>query len=260
MATLVKILAAGVLLTAAFFYFSQRSMIFPAPSVELPSPLPPGVEKVPLKQGYALLLTPTRTQTEPSPLLIYTHGNAGAAIWSVNRVRTLRDAGLFVLLIEYPGYAGAPGKPSLTSIRATMLEAYDVVTARADIDANRVVAHGRSIGGGAVSLLAAERPVMALGFESTFTSLADLVAEKGMPSFLLRDRFDNSSTVDTIDVPVFVYHGTQDTLIPIEHGRRLHAIATRSVFVEARCGHNDCPPPWSEFLDYLADQDRLNDR
>lgn len=252
--TLVKLIAALAVSVALLAYFGQRSVIFPAPNVRLPKNLPDYVEHLPLSEGYGLLLSPTTPSAVPAPLLIFSHGNAAAAYWHIEDMKDLRRAGFYILLLEYPGYVGAPGRPSLESIQRSALEAYDTLTARKEIDGETVIAYGRSIGGGAATALAAKRDVAALALESSFTSLSALVKEKRFPTFLLRDKFDNLSVVANLQVPVFLYHGSKDTLIPLHHSQRLSQVAKKYEFFQAPCGHNDCPPGWSLLLEFLSNQ------
>jgi len=124
---------------------------------------------------------------------------------------------------------------------------------REDVDETKIVVYCRSIGGGPACLLAAQRNVAALVLESTFSSLAELVAEKGYPSFLLRDRFDNAAIVKTLSLPIFIYHGTRDTLIPFTHAEHLIKLAPHAVLNTADCGHNGCPRPWEALDGFLKD-------
>lgn len=239
-------LSAGGLL-----YAGQRKLLYPAPSVDLPKHLPANVEKIDLTTGYGLLLKPRTITAAPAPLLIHAHGNGELAVWSIDRFDMLLAQGFAILLVEYPGYGGAAGSPSYSSIKRTILSAYDEMVARPDIDPEFVIAYGRSLGGGAASILAAERKLTALGLESPFSSLPSLVGEKGLPAFLLRDRFDNEAIVRGLNIPIFLYHGTQDTLIPIAHSESLATAGKNVTFVRANCGHNDCPRPWPELIGFL---------
>ena len=125
------------------------------------------------------------------------------------------------------------------------------MTAQADIDRHAVIAYGRSIGGGGAGLLAANRELAALVLESTFSSLPGLIAEKGFPRFLVKDRFETEAIVSTITAPVFVYHGTRDSIMPVEHGEALARAAQTGKLVLADCGHNDCVRPWKAAIEFL---------
>ena len=233
----------------------QSALLYPAPDSPLPAPLPAGVEQLPLGGAYGLFLRPETKS--PVPVVVFTHGNGEAAHHWIRAARPLVEQGLGVLLVEFPGYGDAKGSPSLDSIRTVVLEAFDVLALHPDVDPNAIIAYGRSIGGGAACLLAAERPVAALALESTFTTLAELVSELGLPAFLLRDRYDNARVVEAFEGPVFLYHGSRDTLIGVHHGRALAALARDVDWNERTCGHNDCPRPWSEFVAFLSDRGLL---
>src|SRR5262249_25889702 len=129
------------------------------------------------------------------------------------------------------------GSPSEKSIRATMDAAYDRIAADPRVDRSRIFGFGQSLGGGAICLLARDRPFRALILESTFTSLAPLTARYLAPSFLLRDHFDNLSSVARFPGPVLVIHGRQDSVIPWKQGQSLAAAASHSTFKLYDCGH-----------------------
>lgn len=232
-------------------YAAQRKMIFPAPPGPIPQVLEAGVEHVPLDAGHAFLALPTESTTR-APLMVFTHGNAELAHWSLESFRYFRDRGIAVLLVEYPGYGGTPGSPSSDSIGRAVVDALDRVTDRPDIDPGRVVAYGRSIGTGAACLLAAQRQVAALVLESPFVTLKLLAEDLGYPGFLLKDRFDNARVVASLDAPILLYHGTRDEIIPYHHSERLREMSTRASLLSAECGHNDCPRPWREIEAFLV--------
>ncbi|HJU43079.1 MAG TPA: alpha/beta hydrolase, partial [Vicinamibacterales bacterium] len=164
-----------------------------------------------------------------------------------------RSWGFGVLLVEYPGYGGAPGSPSEKSITEATRALYDWAATDPRVDAKRIVAYGRSLGGGAAARLALERPIAALILESAFTSVADFAARFMAPTFLIRDPFDNRKTLASYRGPLLVIHGRMDTIVPFEHGRELASIVPGAQFRELDCGHNDCPRDWRTIALFLAD-------
>ena len=188
-----------------------------------------------------------------APLVMNTHGNGELIDQWAERVAPLRDAGAGVLLVEYPGYGRSGGRPSEKSITAAVLAAYDWATKDPRVDARRVVAHGRSMGGGAVGQLARQRPVAALILESTYTSLADMVRAHGVPDFLIVNRFDTAAALRQFRGPVLIVHGIHDEVIPFGHARQLARAAPHARFVGLDCHHNDCPPQWELVLGFLAE-------
>lgn len=188
-----------------------------------------------------------------APLVLNTHGNGELIDHWAARVAPLREAGVGVLLVEYPGYGRSEGRPSERSITAAMLAAYDRAVTDPRVDAQRVVAHGRSMGGGAAAQLAKRRPLAALILESTYTSIADMVRVFGVPDFLIVNRFDTVDVLRQYGGAVLIIHGVDDEVIPFSHARRLAEAAPRARFVELPCRHNDCPPQWELVLGFLAE-------
>lgn len=236
----------------AVLFVAQRTLLFPIP----PSDRAPraGAEPVRVHAGAIAahgLFLPSSGSPTPSPLLIFMHGNGELAADWVGEFDRPRAWGVGVLLAEYPGYGGAPGSPSEASITAAIESLYDWAAADSRVDPSRIVAYGRSLGGGAAVRLAANRSVAALILESTFTSVADFASRFMAPSFLIRDRFDSRATLPRYRGPLLVLHGRRDTIVPIAHGRELAALVPGSEFVELDCGHNDCPRPWTELRRFL---------
>jgi hypothetical protein len=93
--------------------------------------------------------------------------------------------------------------------------------------------------------------VAALVLQSTFTSVRSFAWRYLMPPFLVRDPFDNLAAVRGFTGPVLVIHGRRDGIIPFRHGEALAAAAREGSLVPLECGHNDCPPDWSAYLDIL---------
>jgi uncharacterized protein len=253
----------GVLLVliaavAALVITLQTKLAFPyiPPSAQIPGAIgKAGGEVVWLEvEGYrveAWFLPAHRAGA--APLIMNTHGNGELIDQWAMRVGPLRAAGVGVLLVEYPGYGRSGGRPSEKSITATMLAAYDWAVKNPRVDGQRIVAHGRSMGGGAAAQLAKYRPVAALVLESTYASLADMVSAQGVPGFLITNRFDTWSVLPAFRKPVLIVHGRDDEVIPFGHARRLAAAAPWAKLVELDCHHNDCPPQWELVLGFLAE-------
>jgi pimeloyl-ACP methyl ester carboxylesterase len=202
-----------------------------------------------------VFLPATASDTTQMPVVIFGHGNGEVIDYWTTALDGFRERGIGVLLVEYPGYGRSTGSPSERSIRGAMDAAYDRIAADPRIDRTRIFGFGQSLGGGAICLLARDRPLRALILESTFTSLDTFTAGYWAPAFLLRDHFDNLSTVEHFPGPLLVIHGRFDHLIPWQEGQRLAAASSRSTFRVYDCGHGCWDPAhlpfWQDATPFL---------
>ena len=201
----------------------------------------------------AWFLPPLAQTGKPAPLVIFTHGNGELIDDWVREFDEVRHWGVAVLLVEYPGYGRSGGSPSESAIAATMRAAYDWVTKRPDVDPERVIGYGRSLGGGAMCVLVAERKLAALVLESTFTSVRTIAAGLYVPGFLVPDPFDSVSRVAGFRGPVLIVHGERDAVIPVAHAHELKTVLPQAeLVILGDCGHNDCPRPWPKLREFLS--------
>jgi fermentation-respiration switch protein FrsA (DUF1100 family) len=236
-------------------WFGQRPMLFPVSWLPAPSS-PEQIEVVHLEgaagRHRALFLPPAPGTPTPFPVLIFAHGNGELADFWIDQFGPVQEWGWGVLLYEYPGYGRTPGRPSEATIRQSALEIYDWAAKDPRVDSTRIVAYGRSLGGGVASYLAATRPIAGLILESAFTSIRPLAAKYLLPGWIVRDPFDNLTALQGYRGPVLVIHGRHDDLVPFEHGKLLAAAVAGAEFHDLPCGHNDCPRPWDIIHSFLA--------
>jgi len=257
---LFRLLALGALALLSLYWLLlfvfQRALLFPRAMTGPARARPKDAEQIWLPtiggRVEAWLLRPKGHQPARSPLILYTHGNGELIDFWPAAFDEPRRAGFAVLLVEYPGYGRSAGSPSEGSIRETVAAAYDFARGQHDLDPDRIIAYGRSLGGGAACLLAGERPVAALVLQSTFTSVRALAPRFLAPGFLVRDPFDNLASLSRYSGPVLVLHGEADEVIPLEQGRALARAGAKAAFLSLRCGHNDCVEPWPQILEFLA--------
>lgn len=240
----------------AALFAMQRSMLFPARVVRaapVALRLVHGVERwtVPVDGGEAeafLLLGDGVSAAQPGPGVVFAHGNGELVDDWIEPLTAYQRLGVSVLLPEFPGYGRSAGTPSEAAIRDALVAAYDRLRTRPEVDPSRIVFHGRSVGGGAICALAKERRPAALILQSTFTSVRAMASKLLLPGFLVRDPFDNGAFVAGYDGPVFIAHGTHDSIIPFAHAEALAALAHRARFLSYDADHNDCPPSWSAYM------------
>jgi len=254
---------AGIALAAFALRSVERGMLFPAPPAPPESPaLGDGILHAWLDTAggrvEAFLLPGRIDPGSRGPLVVYAHGNGELVDSWLGAFEELRASGISVLLAEYPGYGRSGGTPSRSSIEQTMAAAYDWALLQTFVDPQRVVGHGRSLGGGAVCALGRVRPLAALVLESTFTRIRDVATDTlGVPGFLVWNEFDNLEFVRGYAGPILVLHGEGDRSIPVSHAHRLAEQAATSELEILPCGHNDCPSPSKRIESFLSAHDLL---
>lgn len=238
-------------------YVKQRELIYMSRGL----PTIPGVERslpdlrafrIPFDGGDvdAWFLPPAGPL--PAPAMIFTHGNAELIDHSAPEMFDFTEHGIGVLLVEYPGYGRSTGRPSFTTIEAVMLKAYDLLVEQPEVDSQRIVGYGRSLGGGPAAALSLKRDMAALVFQSTFTSLRPFAARYMAPGFLMRDRFEVLEAVRAFRGPVMITHGRRDVMVPYWHGEALAAGAKDGTLETFDCGHDDCPPDWGRHVERVV--------
>jgi pimeloyl-ACP methyl ester carboxylesterase len=253
---LFKLIGGAFLIYAAYcalLFVMQRQVIFPCymiPTPAVPDLKAMGIEPLWLETSFGKVeawYLPPVSAGKPSAAVIFAHGNGELIDYWPNELRRLPSMGVGLLLVEYPGYGRSAGTPSQDSISETFTLAYDLLTARPEIDPSRIILLGRSLGGGAICDLALKRPSAALILMSAFKSVSAFAVRYLAPSFLIRDPFDNLSAVRQYKGPVLVIHGNFDEVVPFSHGQALHAAAQNGKMIVYQAGHNDCPPDWAVF-------------
>lgn len=235
-------------------FLIQRQMLFPRYLVETPSKDEdiPFMEKIWIETGAgkieAWFLPPDPVnEAAPAPAVFFAHGNGELIDFWPHELKKFNRIGIGVFLVEYPGYGRSEGTPSQQNITEAFNRAYDVLIERQDVDPAKIILFGRSVGGGAVCALAAQRPSAALILMSAFISVRSFAKKYFAPAFLIRDPFDNLAVVRTYKGPTLVIHGKFDEVIPYSHGMTLYKASRNATMITYKSGHNDCPPSWEVF-------------
>jgi fermentation-respiration switch protein FrsA (DUF1100 family) len=247
------LVAAGVvvlllaLLTGLLWTF-QRSLIYlpDAGPVQRASDVLPGARDVVLAtdDGLALAAWYLPGPTPGSSAVLVADGNGGHRGLRAPLARALNDADLAVLLFDYRGYAGNPGRPSEEGLALDVRAARRFLLEEAGVPADRLVYFGESLGAAVVTELATEHPPAGLVLRSPFVDLA-AVAGVHYPFLparaLLRDRYPVADALSRVDVPTTVVYGTGDTIVPPEQSRVVAEAAAqlRDVVEVPDADHND---------------------
>ncbi len=171
--------------------------------------------------------------------VIHFHGNAGNVTAHFSLSCWLVWEGYNVLVFDYRGYGKSEGKVTRAGTIRDGHAALDYVLSRGDVDPQRILAFGQSLGGAVATVVAAEREeIRAVVLDSTFSSYrrigsrhlqkmlffkwpCDLIAAAG-----LSNDYDPINYVTRIAPrPLLVIASTEDEICFSELGRELFAAA-----------------------------------
>lgn len=244
-AGLLALAAVAAPLTAVWL-LQRRLIYFPDPAIPPAGSVLPGVREITLRTADGLALgawyvTPPGTDAAAAVLVL--PGNAGSRAMRAPLARRLVAKGLAVLLLDYRGYGGNPGRPTEQGLIIDARAARAYLLDRG-LPAHRLIYFGESLGAAVATRLAVEHPPGGLVLRSPFTNLAEVGAWHYplLPvRTLLRDRFPVIELIGQIRVPTVVIYGDADTVVPPQHSAAVAAAAAGPVRVVQLPGadHND---------------------
>lgn len=252
------VIGAGIYLAAlGYLYAFQRSYVF-HPGGTLAAPAEHGLAAVQALETTASDGTRLTSWFAPPqsgrPVLLYFSGNAGNISDRADRFRQVVGSGFGLLAPSYRGYPGSGGAPSEAALVADALEAFDWLAGRG----YEIVIHGESLGTGVAANVAAERDARALVLEAPYTATLDIAAAAypWVPvSLLMHDQFLSREHIKRVTEPVLIVHGTADSVIPVEYGRRLFEEAgePKELAIFEGAGHSDLWERglWPRLLQFL---------
>ena len=171
------------------------------------------------------------------------HGNAGNVGDRAIHVALLCAAGLDVLLFDYRGYGRSSGRPSEPGTYRDAEAARSALLARPEVNADRVIYLGESIGGAVALWLALEHPPAGVVLMSTFTSIRAMARRhyRLVPPAVVPDAYPTLRRVCRLRAPLLIIHGDRDEIVPLLHAQALFEAAPdpKRLHVIEGVGHND---------------------
>jgi pimeloyl-ACP methyl ester carboxylesterase len=158
--------------------------------------------------------------TAPRAWVLLFHGNRDGARERFDFAQQMTAWGCSVVLAEFPGYAGDPVCGSQKALLRNGLAMADEVLGLAQ---DLPIFHfGESLGTAVATYTAMRRPPKGLLLSTPFTSLA-AVAQGRYPVMpinrLITDPMPAARWAPHVACPVFIVHGTQDSIVPYAQGR-----------------------------------------
>src|SRR6266508_2915643 len=155
------------------WFFQERMLFFPRALDSRPA-LRPNVEEVSIvaADGMKLRGWLVKGDGAPAPLVIYFGGNAEEVSWLAEVADHF--VGWSLLLVNFRGYGESEGKPGEKELLEDGLVIHDYAKRRPDVNSERIVAMGRSLGSGVAVHLAAHRPLRGVILVSPYDSIVEV--------------------------------------------------------------------------------------
>ncbi|EIQ19197.1 hypothetical protein SFK315_3004 [Shigella flexneri K-315] len=152
--------------------------------------------------------------------IIHAHGNAGnmSAHWPL--VSWLPERNFNVFMFDYRGFGKSKGTPSQAGLLDDTQSAINVVRHRSDVNPQRLVLFGQSIGGANILAVIGQddrEGIRAVILDSTFASYAT-IANQMIPGsgYLLDESYSGENYIASVSpIPLLLIHGKAD---PLSHG------------------------------------------
>jgi len=167
-------------------------------------------------------LIPHHENPADKPTVMLFHGNAGDMASRLGLAQSLiGTVGCNVFMVSYRGYGDSTGKPSEQGLNTDAGACWDHLVERSDINSDKILLYGQSLGGAvAIQLAAAKAKGLAAGLivENTFTSIMDmagpLASKVHALNSLLPSKWDSKTAIEQVECPILLLSGRKDKLVP----------------------------------------------
>lgn len=170
--------------------------------------------------------------------VVYLHGNAQNLTAHAAYVDWLPAAGYNVLIPDYRGYGMSTGQPSREGLLADALSSWRYARSRPDVDPEKLILFGQSLGGANALALAGREKLPGLRAviaDSAFSSYSRIGREKILQipvlgyllwpfsPLIVSGGLSPEPVVKRISpVPLLLIHGDHDSVVPASHSERLY--------------------------------------
>jgi fermentation-respiration switch protein FrsA (DUF1100 family) len=187
--------------------------------------------------------------------ILFLHGNAENISTHFRNVAWLPAEGYNVLALDYRGYGASDGTPSLAGMQLDIDAAMRNLLTHKDVDPNRIVIFGQSLGGALAIYYAAHSAyrahIRAVVIDSSFYDYRQIVRQKlagffltwpfqWLPWLTVNDDYSPADSIAAVSpLPLLLIHGDRDEVVPPDHSRQLFELAgePKELLIVPGAGH-----------------------
>ncbi len=204
---------------------------------------------------------PAKT-TPATATVLHLHGNAGNITGHYRFIDWMPARGLNVLTFDYRGYGRSEGYVTREGTLADGLAALDYLRSRKDVNPDRIVLFGQSLGGALAAEIAAQRrgQLRAVVMDSAFSSYREIARHHVMAKpvlavmgwwypFMIPIGLDPIDAVPKIaPTPLLLMHGKTDAIVPWTMSNDLYRAAhePKQIWIAEGMDHTQV---WAEMKD-----------
>ncbi|MCA9532853.1 MAG: alpha/beta hydrolase [Myxococcales bacterium] len=245
------LLLGGYALYCGALYAAQPLLFFPGAGPATTLPAPPGVSTLRLTHPdgvetdlWLRAPDPLAHGEGPYPLVVVLHGNGDRIDRGAGpTLDWLNGLGFVAALPEYRGYGRSGGEPSEEAVTADLVRAVDQLTALPEVDAQRVVYFGTSLGTCFAGQLAARRAPAGLLLRTPFLRTDLMALRHYAPPFLVSNPFRNDLALAGFTAPTLIVQHTRDEVAPPEDATALAELLPQATLVAIDALHNGPEDP-----------------
>lgn len=195
-----------------------------------------------MSDGVVLNALHFKSNIDSKGLILYFHGNADNLSRWGTYATDFTKLGYDVLMMDYRGYGKSGGDPTEQLLYQDAQELLQWTNKNIEYD--RLVIYGRSLGAAVASHLASETKTYKLILETPFDEIGNVAHPVFYPIIRLAPKrfvFSNKEHLKNVKAPVLIIHGTDDWIVPLSSAEKLKPLLKAGdefIIIEGAGHHN----------------------
>lgn len=177
--------------------------------------------------------------------VVFHHGNAGSIGYHLPFVVWLVREGYQVLLYDYRGYGKSEGTIARQGLVEDTRAAIVYVQTRKDVDVQKIISYGHSLGGAkslaglGEKMVSGVKGVICFAGFASYQDMARRFAGQTGENLVTDDHSPRDVVAQISPVPLLIVHGRADRTVPLEQGELLYKKAKepKTIFRVPEGGH-----------------------